>query len=195
MQSDFEFTFLPGRWWLAGFGLALGTVVFASYFWAKGRSRRGVRLTLGALRWVTLALLVFCLLDPEWVQAIKHQPKSRLAVLLDTSRSMSIKDLPQERLTASRKLVAAGIGARCPTGFDVQYFTFQESLSPLGTLDAAKATGDSTGLTSALESLLSVPGDDPLTGVIVCSDGIENQRKMLRPRRGFIEQREFLSTP
>jgi uncharacterized membrane protein len=169
-----EYSYWPGLWPLALGGLLLAVVLAASYFWAKGKSGRRLRLGLSAVRWVVMAGIVFCLLDPEWVEPIKHQQKSRVAVLLDTSRSMSIKDLPRERLAAATEWVKQEITPAVPGNVAVNYYAFNESLAPLPSLDSARTGGDATGIADALEGLLSVPSDGPLTSVVLCSDGIEN---------------------
>jgi uncharacterized membrane protein len=172
-----EYTYLPSAGWLVGTGILVAAVVLASYFWAKGRAKRWLRLSLAALRWVIVAGVLFCLFDPELIQAIKHQQKSRVAVLLDNSRSMSIKDLPQERLSQAKEWLRHDLEPVVPANFSVKYYTFNESLLPVQSLAAVAPAGQSTGLADALENLLAVPGDDPLTSVVICSDGIENLRK------------------
>jgi uncharacterized membrane protein len=172
-----EYTYLPGLWWLIGGGLLLVAVLLASYLPAKGRSSHWLRLGLCGLRWVIMAAVIFCLLDPEWVEAIKRQQKSRVAVLLDTSRSMKIKDLPQERLAAAKDFLQHDLAPAVPPNFSVNYYAFNEALAPLATVNSAQAAGDATGIADALQGLLSVPSDDPLTAVVICSDGIENLRK------------------
>jgi uncharacterized membrane protein len=118
--------------------------------------------------------LVLCLLDPEWFEAIKHQQKSRIAVLLDTSRSMGIKDIPQGRLPAAQHWLQNQFASVAPGDVGIDYYTFNQSLAPLNSVDSATASGDATGLADALQGLLAVPHDEPLAGVVVCSDGIEN---------------------
>jgi uncharacterized membrane protein len=172
-----EYSYQPEVRWLVAGGVTIAAVVFASYFWAKGRSKKWLRLVLAVVRWTVFAGVVLCLLDPEWIEAVKHQQKSRVAVLLDTSRSMSIKDLPQERLSAAKTWLQREFAPAAPPDFTVNYFGFDESLSPLPSVNGATPTGEGTGLADALEALLAQPSDDPLTGVVVCSDGIENQRK------------------
>jgi uncharacterized membrane protein len=172
-----EYTYLPGVWWLLGGGLLLAAIVLSSYLWAKGRSSRGVRLGLSAVRWVIIVALIVCLFDPEWLDTIKHQQKTRVAVLLDSSRSMSIKDVPQDRLASAKNWLTQHLTPAVPSDIRVNYYTFDDGLYPLTPVDQAKATGDATGLGDALESLLSVPSDDPLSAVVICSDGIENMRK------------------
>ncbi|MBI3417323.1 MAG: hypothetical protein HY043_18685 [Verrucomicrobia bacterium] len=172
-----QFTYLPETRWLIGLGLLIAALVFASYYWAKGRSKWSRRAWLLGLRWLTIVAVIVCLLDPQWVEAIKHQQKSRVAVLLDTSRSMGSKDVPQGRLGAAKNWLQQNLSPIVPPSVAVSYYTFNQSLTPLPALDSASPTGGVTALADALEKLLAVPNDDPLTAVILCSDGIENARK------------------
>jgi uncharacterized membrane protein len=59
----------------------------------------------------------------------------------------------------------------------IDYYTFSQTLSPSASLEGAQASGDATGVADALETLLGFPREDPLVGVVLCSDGIETQRK------------------
>lgn len=172
-----EFTYLPDPKWIAACAVLLAGVVAASYAWTRGRSNRWQRFAPAVLRCVSIGAVVFCLLGPIWVDAIKRQQRTRTAVLLDTSRSMSIKDLPEERLEKVKTWLGERLRPAVPADADVQYFTFDESLAAAGSLTKAKADGKATGLAEALEALLSVPADTPITSVLVCSDGIENVRK------------------
>src|SRR5579872_2649871 len=169
-----RFTYMPALKWLIASGALSAAAVVLSYTWAKGRANRWLRLGLAGVRWVVITALVLCLLDPEWIEAIKHQQKSRLAVLIDTSRSMGIKDIPQGRLPAAQRWLETQFAAAAPPDVGIDYYTFNQSLAPLSSPNEAKATGDATGLADALQGLMAVPRDDPLAGVVVCSDGIEN---------------------
>ena len=171
-----QFTYLPSLPWLICAGLLSAAVIFISYWWAKGRAKWGRRVWLLGLRWLVIAGVILCLLDPQWVEAIKHQPKSRVAVLLDTSRSMSLKDVPATRLGTAQNWLEQRFSPAVPPNAAVTYYTFNESLLPLPSLDSASPTGGVTALANALEGLLAIPSDDPLSGVLVCSDGIETTR-------------------
>lgn len=172
-----RFTYLPELKWLVASAALAAAAVVLSYSWAKGRANRWLRLGLAGLRWVIITAVVLCLLDPEWIEAIKHQQKSRLAVLLDSSKSMSIKDVPDGRLAATQRWLQTQFTAAKPKEADVEYYTFSQSVAPVKSPDTARAEGDATGLADALAALLAQPADDPLAGVLVCSDGIENVRR------------------
>jgi uncharacterized membrane protein len=169
-----RFTYMPELKWLVISAALSAAAVVLSYSWAKGRASRWLRLSLAAVRWVVITGLVLCLLDPQWIDAIKHQQKSRIAVLLDTSRSMGIKDIPQSRLAAAQRWLQNEFASAAPADVGIDYYTFNQTLAPLNSIASATATGDATGLADALQGLLAAPRDDPLAGVLVCSDGIEN---------------------
>jgi uncharacterized membrane protein len=168
-----QFTYLPSWPWIAC-GAALVLIIFAlSYRRAKGKPTAALRLLLILLRALAIAAIVVCILDPQWVETIKHQPKSRLALLLDTSRSMSVRDVPRDRLSAAKDWVHKNIDQKTPAGVTVSAFNFDHSLAPLPALDSASPTGSVTAVSDALETLLAVPNQDPLTGVVLLSDGVD----------------------
>src|SRR5690349_14611384 len=89
--------------WLVVGVVFLVALVGTSYWWARGNSRRGLRVALAALRWTIIAAVMVCLLNPEWVEAIKHQQRARFAVLVDTSRSMGTTDVGASRLATGKR--------------------------------------------------------------------------------------------
>jgi uncharacterized membrane protein len=129
------------------------------------------------LRWLAVAGVITCILDPQWVDSTRHQQKSRVAVLVDTSRSMSIKDVPKDRLETAKSWLQDRLSPVTPSDVEVSYFTFNNALAPLPSLSTASPTGGVTALGNALETLLGVPADEPLAGVVVCSDGIDTTAK------------------
>src|SRR5690348_14732168 len=100
-----QFTFMPELGWIIGGAAATAALLLLSYTWAKGRAAGWFRIALAGLRSVVIGAVVLCLLDPQWVEAIKHRQKSRFAILLDTSRSMGTKDVGPDRLSAAKTWV------------------------------------------------------------------------------------------
>lgn len=172
-----RFTYMPELKWLVASAALSAAAVVLSYSWAKGRAPRWLRLSLAGLRWIIITGLVLCLLDPEWIEAIKHVQKSRLAVLLDTSKSMSTKDIPEGRLETAKRWLQNQFGGAVPRNVSVEYYHFAQTVTPLDSLEEAKPLGDGTGLADALQGLLAAPGEDPLMGVVLCSDGIETVQR------------------
>ncbi|HAB15509.1 MAG TPA: glutamine amidotransferase [Verrucomicrobiota bacterium] len=172
-----QFTYLPDWRWIAAVGVVALATVFLSYRWARGRAGQPVRLFLTSVRCAILALLAACLLDPNWVEKIQHQPKARMAVLLDTSRSMGTQDVPGGRLKAGKDWVEQHVLSDKPANLEVGAFRFDQVVASMKDFNAASPTGSVTALANALETLLAAPADDPLTGVVLVSDGIETSSK------------------
>ena len=169
-----DFSYLPNPRLLTMAGAIALALLLLSYWFAKGRASWIHRLCLIGLRLAAVAVVAYCLLDPHRVDETRHQPKSRLAVLVDSSRSMSIKDVPDGRLAQATIWLKNKFVPAVPGAIAVSYYTFDQSLRPLDTLDSASPTGGVTALADALESVLALPSDEPLLGVVVCSDGLEN---------------------
>ena len=169
-----HFSYLPDWRWLAGAGVLAALVLLGSYWVAVGRPKWSLRVFLLTLRWLAIASVLVCLLDPQRVEEIRRQQTTQVAILVDTSHSMSLKDVPDGRLGAARSWLGHQLLPACPANVTRSIYTFSQSLEPLLQLDTASPTGGVTALGSALQQLLALPGDQPLAGVIVCSDGIEN---------------------
>lgn len=170
-----QFTRLPDpRWLILAAILVLGLLAL-SYGSARGRSRPWIRMLCGLLRLSALVGLVLCLLDPQWIEKTVHPRRARLAVLLDTSRSMATTDVPGGRLPAAREWIARHVVAGKPPTVDVLPLRFSDTLALETNGVASPAEGPSTGISRALDSLLTLPPEEPLTGVLLVSDGIETE--------------------
>ena len=168
-----QFTEMPDGRWLALAGGVVLVILAVSYFSARGRASRPWCTFLLVLRCAVMGAIIACLLNPQWVEKIPHFLPGRLAVLLDTSKSMATQDVPGGRLQAARDWCEREVMASKPANLDVATFGFSDAIVPLASLKNASATGGMTALSSALANLLAAPSDPPLTGVLLLSDGIE----------------------
>jgi uncharacterized membrane protein len=173
-----EFSYTPKLSWILGAGGVILALTWLTYYRAKGKPSRALKSLLVVLRVLAIAAVVTCLLDPQWVEMIKHEQRSRLAVLLDTSRSMSIQDVGSSRLEAARHWVSKDLSQSAPASVSLATYSFDQNLSALPALNSASPTGNVTALADSLEALLAVPTPEPLLGVVVISDGIDNVSKL-----------------
>lgn len=180
-----EFSYKPDWLWLALAATAATAFVLWSYSTAIGRPKKPLRFLLFALRLLVLAGVLLCLLDPQRVERLEHPQPARLAVLLDTSRSMAIRDLPQDRLTTAETWLRDTVLPVLPPNASVSWFGFDRKLTFLSggsalakpPFDGASPTGQVTGIAGALDQLLTAQASDPCLGILLCSDGIETTRQ------------------
>lgn len=165
---------LEPRWWIA-VGIAAVVFLALSYGLARGRTRPWVRTLCGFLRLTAIAGLVICLLEPQWIEKTVHPRRSRLAVLVDTSRSMATTDVPGGRLEAARTWIARHVIAAKPDTVDVLPLRFSQSVTVETNGIRNTADGPASGISRALDSLLALPPEEALTGVLLVSDGIETE--------------------
>ncbi|MGL6075083.1 MAG: hypothetical protein ACRC8S_13065 [Fimbriiglobus sp.] len=79
--------------WLAVlFGVVAIGVVFLTYVRESGRVTRGRRWLLASIRGLTLASILFLLLKPTLVWDVTNERLRPVAVLVDDSQSMTVKD-------------------------------------------------------------------------------------------------------
>ncbi len=171
-----EFTHALQARWLAIGSVSLVAMLGLSYWRARGNSAGWLRLALAGLRCAIVGAVLICLFNPQWVEAIKHQQRVRFAVLLDNSRSMGTKDVVPTRLGAAKRWLEDNLANAAPENVSLRFYAFSDSLAPMDSLEPVNPTGNATGLADALQNLLTTSTDEPLTGVLLCSDGIENMR-------------------
>lgn len=173
---------------------ALGGLV-VGLSWYDLRDMRGRRrVTLVALRASVYLLAVAMLLEPALELKNVTKVKNHIAVLVDTSRSQTLKvdEDGTTRLDRARGALANDELAKLITEpnedhtFDL--FTFDEQVRA-STLEEVThpelaAHGDSTRLLEAMEEVTRQVGRRDLGGVIVISDGIDAGLLGGRVRRG-----------
>jgi len=157
-----------GAWWLA---------------WrSSARLAPPRRLALGALRLLTLCLLALFLLEPGARLEDVTRVKNHVAVLVDSSRSMTLPAGEEAReggrwgaalraLEAQREALDALAREHIVT-----LYTFDEHLRRHDSLEALAAhapRGEGTSLSAPLDELLARTPADDLAAVWVLSDGVD----------------------
>ena len=177
---------------LPGWVLVLACAVLCAAIWLSFRgiraepSARRRRILIG-LRIAAGALLLVLLLEPGVELRAESRVRARIAVLLDTSRSMRFPAAPGG---PSRAEVMLGwLKSRLPdlsalaSRFQIDVYGFDKELQPqdpeklaasVGQADQL-AQGASTDLLGALGSAAAAgTGGRPLAGLVVASDGADN---------------------
>jgi uncharacterized membrane protein len=166
--------------WSLALAAAVTVVVVFVLYRRIFQSRDDRRLwRLAGLRSAAL-LLVLCLLYRPLASYEKTtRERGRVAVLVDTSASMSVRDDPHgaSRLELAQQALLANEGPLNQLG-EVHVFQFDTRARPLKRLTATgslKAAGVGTDLAAALKTAIKSAPPKVLQGVIVFTDGADTE--------------------
>jgi hypothetical protein len=154
--------------------LAAGTLSWFFYRTTLPAVARPLRLVLGVLRGLALALLCTLLCAPllRLVRVTRHPPV--IAVLADRSASMGITDRNGSRAGIMMRLLGKDLPASIPGGADVRYWTFGVGFSqPRDTPpDSITCTDELTDLAGAIRGLARVREQFNLQAAVLLTDGV-----------------------
>ena len=129
------------------------------------------RMLFSALRSCSLVLLLLLFFEPllRFIRTIEQQPA--IAILIDDSQSMSIRDNAGDRAAAIRKLLGARYLSNLPA--ETKYFRFASKLQPISPsgLDSIQFSGEATNIGDALASLKDRLTKENIQSVVLISDG------------------------
>jgi uncharacterized membrane protein len=174
-RSQFGFAASPPL--VTVIAIAAVVVVLALYFYSRRSAPLDPkwRAALIALRIGLVAVIVFCAMRPMLVVPEVVPQSSFVAVLMDDSASMNIKDENgQSRLDAIKTLMAAGgpFSTELAAKFKVRAFKFSASSQPA---DASELTGEGkqTNIAAVIDQSLREAAGLPLAGIVLMSDGAQ----------------------
>ncbi len=194
---DFLFKYSPvvyeqGKWFLryqpSALIVALLFLLVALFVLGYRRTtsplQRKWHVLLLGLRVVSLAALIFCLMEPALSVSTVVSQKSAVLVLVDDSESMTIPDAPegQARISQVRQWLgnsaqAGTILQRLQENFRVETFRFGAQVEPLNDTGELRAQGKSTNLGQALEFAARRAQQSALSGVVLVTDGAASAGK------------------
>lgn len=150
-----------------------------TYRSVKGNSRLVDRVVLSALRVAVLAVLLFALARPVLIISSTVSQRNFLGILIDDSRSMRIPDWQgQPRGEFARRafdLEEGGLHAALADRFALRYFSFTSSAERMDDVAGLTLSGTRTHLGAALRRAHDELSSVPLAGLVVVSDGADNE--------------------
>ncbi|MCC6581626.1 MAG: hypothetical protein IT440_14435 [Phycisphaeraceae bacterium] len=184
---------LPLWMWLL---IAVGSAILASWSYSRLIGPRPARVALGTLRVAGLLWLAVLLAQPMIVISRERVEPDWLLVLVDRSASMRVRDMrePREEIptirgedaahhgasTASisrdeavREALARQAGALGGRDRKVVWLGFDEQLraGEVDPLHLPEATGQATALRTAIDQALARASGQPISGVVLMTDG------------------------
>jgi len=157
-------------WAIALVALTVVGLAVMAYRHAAGL-RPAQRGLLIFLRAAALSLVILCLLRPMVLVPPPDRQDGVVAVLVDGSRSMGLRDAEGlTRIERAGTLLTRDIVPSLSSRFRVEPFVFGDRLVPAG--DAAlAATGDRTDLADAVRAVVERHRGQGLSAIVVLSDG------------------------
>ena len=168
---------LGSREWLpaAILLLVIGTIALG---WSLARSPlRGFSVYLSALcKLVAIASVALYLVEPQLRSTRPKPGANALAVVVDNSRSMSIR-APGQVTSLEDKLKnvlqrEANWHARAAQDFSVRLYGFDSRLRSLDSFEQVKFDGNSSSLGDAIATVRERYANRPVAGVLVFTDGM-----------------------
>ncbi len=157
---------------------AVVAVVFVSLAYARVHALRPVdRIVLGTLRTLAVLLVIGCLLRPGLVIASAVPQRNVLAIVLDDSRSMRIRDAADTtRLRAVQRVFddTSALSRKLGEKFALRKFRFAAGAAPLADVASLTASGTRSDLAKSLTDVREELAGMPLAGIVLVSDGADN---------------------
>ncbi len=175
-----DFVFLA-RWpvWMLAAAIVAALAVLAYLLWRKrgglSPAMTGWRpAAIWALQGAMAALLLAMLWHPAISVSTLKPQQNVVAVLLDDSRSMSIREDGAARIERARGTLDGGLRAALEKKFQVRLYRFGETLERIQKPDQATGASGATRISGALRQVAAEAASLPVGAVVLLSDGAEN---------------------
>ena len=138
-----------------------------------------LRIILSALRSLSLVLIILLLFEPVFRLVNRSDKPPTLAILIDDSQSMTIKDGVGDRVDAMKRFLKGKHFENLPSDVRVQYYAVSSKLKdmPKGLADSLSFRGEITDLSTALTELKEQLQHDNIQSVALVTDGEYNSGK------------------
>ncbi len=164
-----------GRIWLGlGIFLLAAGLAYYSYRTTNPPVSSAKRHLLMGLRTLAFFLLILAISEPVF-SLVRHLSKPPVvALLVDTSQSMSILEEGKRRLERVQELLDSGWRRKLTSRGRLFPYRFSSGISPLGPVDSLQATGKGTAIGDALLGTKKELSGENVVGMIVFTDGENN---------------------
>jgi uncharacterized membrane protein len=150
--------------------------------------RRGIALAIEA---ALLALLLFIAWHPAMRVATLRPQQNVIAVMVDTSKSMGLKESADTRLDKVQAALAGGMLDQIRGKFQVRLYGFSSQADRIEDPKQLTSTGAATRLGESLASVLQQTSTLPLGAVVVFTDGSDNLGSLDRGLMAELRQKKI----
>jgi uncharacterized membrane protein len=176
--------------WFILFAIAAAAGAYYAY---RHVARDKYSVGLVVLRAVTFSVLAFIFLRPVLNISTVLPQESYMAVVIDNSESMKIKDdgLVARSEQLQKQLEATNFFKRLGDKFKVRTYRFDRDSERIERMDRMTYSGKRTRLESATDLLYQELGTVPLSGVVLITDGKDNASKQWTESLSRLEARHI----
>lgn len=189
-KGRLAFQLVGSKWW---FLPALAIAVAAAFYFYRNVTGEKRSPWLLALRALTLALLLFMAMRPVLNISTVLPQDSYLAVVIDDSESMTIKDDAKtaRKDELQKKLAETSLIKRLSEKFKVRIYRFSQEAERIDSLDHLTYAGKTTRFEAVTELLHEELGTVPLSGVVLITDGADNGSQQFSESLARLESRKI----
>jgi len=132
------------------------------------------RVALWALDWALLALLLLLLWQPAISVTALKQNQNIIAVVVDDSRSMGLKDTGQSRQQEAVHLLEGGLLKDLQSHYQVRVYRLGASVDRIDALSQLTAQQSATQIGRGLQQLADEAATLPIGAIVLVSYGADN---------------------
>ncbi len=189
-KGHLAFQLLGSRWLFILFIVAAAAGAYYAY---RNVTRDKYSLGLVVLRAVTFTVLAFIFLRPVLNISTVLPQESYLAVVIDNSESMKIKDDGEVARSEAlqKQFESTNFFKRLSDKFKIRTYRFDSSAERIERPDQMNFAGKRTRLESATDLLQQELGTVPLSGVVLITDGVDNASKQWTESLSKLEARHI----
>jgi len=189
-KGKLAFQILGSKWW---FLPAAGLAIAAAFYFYRSVAAEKCSPGLIALRALTLAILLFMFLRPVLNISTVLPQDSYMAVVLDNSASMAIKDDGKTTRadTLQKQFEDSSFFKRLSDKFKVRIYRFDKDAERIEKLDQMTYNGTRTRLEAVTDLLHQELGTVPLAGVVLITDGADNASQKFSESLARLENRHI----
>jgi uncharacterized membrane protein len=163
----------PLAWLIAA--LVVGACALVALAWYRGRSLGWARLGgIVLLQWAMLALVLLELWQPALLLKTLRAGENSVALLLDYSASMALRDPLLSRMAQAQTVLADPALAALTSEFKPRRYRFDSAAESVGSFADAAPSGRATAIGDSVLQVLRALQSTPLGAVVLISDGADN---------------------
>ena len=161
-------------------------------FQRQGDNLKGLRwIAVAAIQAFVLCLLLVMLWRPALrVTALKPQ-QNVIAVVVDDSRSMLLKQDAGTRVDAAKQLLNSGLLDKLKSRFQVRVYRAGANLERIQNLEAVTGSQNTTHLGGAMKQMMEESASLPIGAVVLLTDGSDNAGGLEADTLGEIRRRRI----